>query len=265
MTPVFSLQNGDSPLLVSIPHDGRQLAPGQAARMTAAALELPDTDWHVRQLYSFVDALDATVVAANYSRYVVDLNRPANDSALYENQVSTGLCPSRTFAGKEVYRQDESVSVEESLARIASYWQPYHEQIARSLEEINKRHGYALLWDAHSIAGEVPRLFPGVLPDLNLGTNDGRSCAPGIAAACLAVANASGYTVVLNKRFRGGYITRHYGAPDDNVHAIQLELSQRNYMDENTLRYDTGRTQKLASVIEAMLAACMSVAHEHYR
>lgn len=255
MTNIFTFREGDSPLLVSIPHDGRQLAPGQADRMTKEGRQLPDTDWHVRKLYDFAADLGASVIAANYSRYVVDLNRGTDDQALYEDQVSTGLFADKTFSGKEIYISGETVSSQEQQQRISAYWRPYHERIATTLVKLRQKHGYALLWDAHSIAGEVPKLFPGVLPDLNFGSNDGASCGAEIVAAVMRTAEESDYSVVLNERFRGGFITRQYGAPDGGIHAVQLELSQRNYMDEKTLSYDDERAVKLADSIRSMMSA----------
>ena len=261
MTDVFDLRAGSSPLLVSIPHDGHLLAPGQAERMTDAGRELPDTDWHVRELYSFAGELGASVIAARFSRYVVDLNRPPSDESLYENQLTTGLCPRKTFAGQDIYLDGESVSTEEQEARIHSYWRPYHDTISETLKRIRDQFGYALLWDAHSIASEVPLLFDGILPDLNIGTNCDRSCTAEITAAVSAAAEASPYSSVTNGRFRGGHITRNYGAPEDGVHAIQLELTQRNYMDEKNLSYDAGRAVRLVATIKRMLQAFASAAN----
>ncbi len=255
MSDVFDFREGNSALLVSIPHDGRKLAPGQAERMTAAGKELRDTDWHVRELYSFVDDLGASVIAANYSRYVVDLNRPPSDESLYENQLATGLCPRNTFAGQDIYLDGDSVSPEEQETRVQAYWQPYHDRIFETLNRLRDQFGYALLWDAHSIAGEVPLLFDGVLPDLNIGTNGGASCAADITAAVAAAAQASSYSFVTNGRFRGGHITRSYGAPEDGVHAVQLELTQQIYMDEKDLSYDADRAAALVETIKSMLHA----------
>ena len=260
MTDVFDFHPGSSPLLVSIPHDGRQLAPGQAERMTEAGRALPDTDWHVRELYSFAKNLGASVISADYSRYVVDLNRPPTDEALYENQVVTSLCPVQTFAGQDIYLAGQGISIAERGERIATYWQPYHDRISRALNRIREEFGYALLWDAHSIAGEVPMLFDGVLPDLNIGTNGGLSCAPDITAAVSAVAEVLPFSLVVNGRFRGGFITRNYGAPADGIHAIQLELVQRNYMDEKKLSYDGGRAVGLSDGIKDMLQSFESAA-----
>ena len=255
MSDVFDFREGNSALLVSIPHDGRKLAPGQAKRMTADGMELRDTDWHVRELYSFVEDLGASVIAANYSRYVVDLNRPPSDASLYENQLATGLCPRKTFAGQDIYLDGESVSSEEQETRVQAYWQPYHDRIFETLNRLKDQFGYALLWDAHSIAGEVPLLFDGVLPDLNIGTNGGASCATAITAAVAAAAQASPYSSVTNGRFRGGHITRSYGAPEDGIHAMQLELTQQNYMDEKNLSYDAERAGGLVETIRSMLHA----------
>ena len=232
--------------------------------MTDAGRALPDTDWHVRQLYEFAEGLGATVIAARYSRYVVDLNRASTDESLYDGQVATGLCPQKTFDGDAIYRDGEGVTAEEQQARVTDYWQPYHDRIAELLAGARERFGYALLWDAHSIPSEVPRLFDGRLPALNIGTNDGRSCAGSITRAVTGIASGSGYSTVVDGRFRGGHITRHFGAPQDNVHAIQLELSQRNYMDEIELGYDAERAARLAVTIEAMLRAFLSAASDHY-
>ncbi len=258
MTDVFDFHEGSLPLLISIPHDGRLLAPGQAERMTVVGRALPDTDWHVRELYSFAGELGASEIAANYSRYVVDLNRPSTDDSLYEGQIATGLCPQKTFAGEDIYLEGQAVDEQEQKTRIGEYWQPYHDKIAATLERIRDRFGYALLWDAHSIPAKVPLLFQGVLPDLNIGTNGGLSCAAGIKAAVTAVAADSPYTSVADGRFRGGHITRAHGAPADNVHAMQLELTQRNYMDEKNLEYDADRAARLVDTIRSMLQSFMS-------
>lgn len=255
MTEVYSFVAGDTPLLISIPHDGRALLPGQKERMTNTGRALPDTDWHVRRLYGFASELGASVVVANYSRYVVDLNRPADDSALYEGQSATGLCPLKTFAGDDIYSSTESISAKEHSRRVRNYWKPYHEKLAQTISGIRERFGYTLLWDAHSIATEVPLLFDGQLPDLNIGTNGGQSAGAGLEAAVMAVADASQYSSVLNGRFKGGHITRCYGNPGNGVHAIQLELAQRTYMDEMSLEFDEKRAARLRSTIIDMLAA----------
>ncbi|HSD70375.1 MAG TPA: N-formylglutamate deformylase [Woeseiaceae bacterium] len=264
MTAVFSYTPGSTPLLISIPHDGRQLPPEVASGMTATGKAIPDTDWHVIRLYAFAGDLGASVISANYSRYVVDLNRPASDEALYTGQVSTGLCPVASFAGDPLYQPGREPSPAERATRTEAYWRPYHERLAAALDETRARFGYALLWDAHSIPGEVPLLFPGRLPDLNIGTNDGRSCDEALQTAVMAATVGATYSSVLNGRFKGGYITRHYGRPERQVHAVQLELAQRCYMDEKSLRYDDRAAAKLGDTIRRMLQAYLASATSAY-
>ena len=255
MSDVFAWHRGTSPLLISIPHDGRDVPPDIAARMAPAGLAIPDTDWHVRKLYGFARSAGAGLIAANYSRYVVDLNRSAADDVLYEGHMSTGLCPAKTFAGDPVYRDGKVVDEAETERRVDAYWRPYHRQIARALADIRSDHGYALLWDAHSIRSELPLLFSGQLPELNIGTNGGRSCPAAILETVAEAAGLSEFSTVANARFKGGYITRHYGSPEEAVFAMQLEVAQRCYMDESTLGYDEVRAAKLAATLDDLLAA----------
>jgi len=259
MTDVFSFTTGNTPLLISVPHDGRQLPDDLRERMTPEGVGIPDTDWHVAELYDFARELGASVLVAEYSRYVVDLNRPASDDALYEGQVATGLCPTQTFAGENIYSSG-AVEADEMARRVETYWRPYHEKIEQEIERLRARYGIALLWDAHSIAGVVPRLFDGELPALNIGSNNGNSCARGIEQAVVEAAKASPYESVVNARFKGGYITRHYGDPDNNVNALQLEIAQRTYMDESTRVFDASLAQKLRETLQRMLAEFLRAA-----
>jgi N-formylglutamate deformylase len=252
----YSFQRGDLPLLLSVPHDGRDIPEDLRARMTPAGLDIPDTDWHVARLYDFAHAEGASVIVAHWSRYVVDLNRSPDDSVLYPGQLVTGLCPAHTFAGDPIYRDGQGISAEEQAARVKTCWQPYHDRILATLDEFRSRFGYALLWDAHSIPGAVPRLFDGDLPVLNIGTNSGRSCPAIVEERVVEPARASGYEFVVNGRFKGGYITRHYGDPDGRIAAIQLEIAQRAYMNESTRIYDENKAGRLRTTLKAMLAAC---------
>lgn len=229
----YIFRAGRTPLLVSMPHTGTHIPDVIGRRMTEIALSVPDTDWHMERLYDFLDALGASVLVATHSRYVVDLNRPPDNASLYPGQDTTGLCPVDTFFRQPLYRSGQVPDDTEIAERVAQYWNPYHAKLAESLAELKARHGRALLWDAHSIFSVVPRFFEGTLPDFNLGTADGRSCAHGVGESLLAIAGrAPGYRAVLNGRFKGGYITRRYGRPEEGVHAFQLELSEATYMDE---------------------------------
>jgi N-formylglutamate amidohydrolase len=259
MIEVFSFHQGTSPLLVSVPHDGVHLPPSVRVRMTEAGAALRDTDWHVAELYAFARELGASMLVANYSRYLVDLNRPADDAALYPGQLATGLCPLQTFAGEAIYKSG-GVDSGELADRVDGYWTPYHEKIESTLQSIRDDHGYALLWDAHSIASVVPRLFDGELPVLNIGTDGGRSCAATIAGPVAAIAAASPYSNVVNGRFQGGYITRHYGDPERGVHAIQLEIAQRAYLDEITTNFDARKASNLRGTLQPMLETFLKTA-----
>jgi len=229
----FLFRAGRTPLLVSMPHVGTHIPDDIAADLTERALAVPDTDWHVDRLYDFLDDLGASVIAATHSRYVIDLNRPPDGADLYPGKDTTELCPTETFDGQPLYRDGDQPGAAEMDRRLALYWTPYHAQLLAELWRLKAVHSHAFLWDAHSIASQVPRFFEGRLPDFNLGSNGGASCDPELARRVMAVADAApGYSAVLDGRFRGGYITRHYGRPDEGVHALQLELSQRTYMDE---------------------------------
>jgi N-formylglutamate deformylase len=255
----YKFSEGNGPLLVSMPHVGLHIPDDIAAGMTSLALTLSDTDWHIDRLYDFLDDLGASVIAATQSRYVVDLNRPPDGASLYPGQATTGLCPTDTFDGEPLYN-DGAMPDDAAIARrVEDYWKPYHERLKAELRRLKAAHGYALLWDAHSIRSKVPRLFDGRLPDFNIGTAGGASCDPEPARRVVAAAKAAqDYGTVVNGRFKGGYITRQYGRPDDGAHAIQLELSQRTYMDEAapfTFRDDLALAVRpaLRSMLEAML------------
>jgi len=260
MTDVFGFYEGNLPLLISVPHDGRELPDEQLARMTETGLDLPDTDWHVAELYGFAREIGASMIVANYSRYVIDLNRPASDAALYEGQIATGLCPQYTFAGEPLYQQDAAVTSQEIAGRVDRYWHPYHEKLKAALAGMRTTYGHALLWDAHSIASRVPRLFDGDLPVLNLGSFDDQSCDPSISRALLDVAEASPYQSVLNGRFKGGYITRHYGDPAADVQAVQLELAQRAYMNEGSREFDHELANALRDTLQQLLETLVASA-----
>jgi N-formylglutamate deformylase len=257
--PTHTLHIGHTPLVISVPHAGTALPPELEARFTPLALRFPDTDWHVDKLYDFAPGLGATMLVARYSRYLIDLNRPPDDAALYGSAAGTGLCPTHTFAGECLYRDGSTkLAMAEVEKRRAQYWQPYHDALSAQLAEARRQHGFALLLDAHSIRSVVPRLFDGTLPDFNLGTYDGRSCGGPITEAVRAcLAAAPRWSQVVDGRFKGGHITRHFGRPREHVHALQIELAQSGYMDENAAGYDAGRAAPLRSLLSAIVEALL--------
>jgi N-formylglutamate deformylase len=229
----YALQQGTVPLLISIPHLGTELPTEFAGQMSDTAPIKQDTDWHLDRLYGFAAGLGASVLQAKVSRYVIDLNRPPSGESLYPGQTTTGLCPTETFRGEALYGEHLQPDAVQQADRLTRYWRPYHDALRTELDRLKSQHGAVLLWDAHSIASVLPRLFDGKLPDLNFGTADGRSCAPTIIDSVVAQVGATRFSHVVNGRFKGGYITRHYGSPADRVHAIQLEMGQDLYMRED--------------------------------
>jgi len=254
----YTLQRGTAPILISLPHDGTELPEGVAARLTPEALALPDTDWHVSRLYAFATELGASLIKPRYSRYLIDLNRPPDDASLYPGQNTTGLCPTLRFDGGEVYLPGQRPGIDEIQARLTYYWRPYHDAMREELERLRTEHGRVVIWDGHSIRGTCPFLFEGPLPDFNLGTSAGASCRPELQQALETVLGAQdAFTHVTNGRFKGGYITRHYGSPNEHIDAVQLELAQRNYMDEDSYAYDELKAARVQTVVRRMLQACL--------
>lgn len=257
---IFTLEPGHAPLLVSLPHDGSHIPEALAARMTPGARGAPDTDWFVSRLYAFARDLGASILRPFHSRYVVDLNRPPDDVSLYPGQNTTGLCPTVRFTGEPVYLPGQAPDAAEISARVERYWRPYHEALGAELARLRARFGHAVLWDGHSIRGELPFLFEGRLPELNLGTASGASCAPAMQARLAAVLERQrDYSHVINGRFKGGHITRHYGDPDSGIDAIQLELAQHTYMDEDAVSYLPERAERLERlVLRPLLEAALA-------
>jgi N-formylglutamate deformylase len=257
---LWTRQGGDSPLVIDVPHAGTYVPAALRPRLTAIAQTVPDTDWHVEKLYAFAAAEGATLFCATHSRYVVDLNRDPSGAALYAGADNTELCPTRTFAGEAIYVGDSAPTNAEVAERTAACFAPYHAALAEELVRVRERHGFAVLLDGHSIRGVVPRFFEGRLPDLNLGTASGASCMPELqACAARVLAEAEGFTHIVNGRFKGGWITRHYGRPQAGVHALQLEMAQDCYMDEAPpFHWDSGRAGRLAGVLQRLVHALMA-------
>ncbi len=257
MLEPFQFVKGTTPLLVSVPHDSRHIPDDIARRMTPAALQTPDTDWHVAKLYDFATALGASFLRPANSRYVIDLNRDPDGGVLYPGAANTELCPVTTFTFEPIYRKGQEPNEDEIADRVERYWRPYHAKLAGELAAIRDRHGVAVLFDGHTIKTAVPRFYDGDLTELNLGTDDGKSADPGLAQAALDLLSRSGYSAVLDDRFTGGYITRTYGDPAAGIHALQLELTWATYMDEDTFEYLPERADRLKVHLRALLQLCL--------
>ena len=228
-----TLHRGSTPLLVSVPHAGTVIPPDQQHRHVERALQVEDTDWFLDRLYAFVADLGASLLVPVHSRYLIDLNRPSENTPMYAGQNNTELCPTRFFTGEPLYREGQAPDAAEIARRVGAYWQPYHDTLQAELQRLHAEHGHAVLFDAHSIKGELPWLFEGTLPHMNLGTVGGTSCAPALRDALAGVfAAQQRYTHVVDGRFKGGHITREYGQPAAGVHTVQLEMCWRAYMEE---------------------------------
>ena len=223
---------GEGPLLVSVPHAGTHIPEAYLPRLVSPWLARKDADWHLERLYDFATALDATLVRTTISRTMIDVNRDPSGVSLYPGQATTGLCPVETFDGEPLYVTGAEPGDAEIAERRARYFDPYHEALAAELARLAATHARVVVYDCHSIRSTIPRLFAGELPHWNIGTNDGASCARSLTRLVEARCDASGLSRVTNDRFRGGYITRHYGRPTTGVHAVQMELACRGYMRE---------------------------------
>jgi formiminoglutamase len=264
----IELTRGDAPLLVSMPHTGTDIPPEIEAELASPWLARKDTDWWIDRLYDFAAELGATVLRTTVSRTVIDVNRDPSGASLYPGQATTGLCPTTTFDGEPLYRSGRAPDEAEIARRRASYFDPYHAALAAELDRLWRRHARIVLYDCHSIRSVVPRLFDGELPHMNLGTNSGASCDPSLQRAIESICSGSAFSWVANGRFKGGWITRHYGRPDAGVHAVQMELACRAYMEEPAAmneaswpkRYDINRSRPMRETLRAVLASCLSLA-----
>ncbi len=253
--PVYTLHQGSTPLLLSLPHVGTLIPPDLQPLLVPRALALEDTDWHLADVYSFARSLGASVLVPHHSRYLIDLNRPPQNAPMYPGANNTGLCPTTFFTGEALYRDGSAPTEAQVLQRLATCWQPYHDALAAELARLKAQHGHAVLWDGHSIQSQLPWLFDGRLPDLNMGTADGSSCAPSLRRALMAVLAAqTQFSHVTDGRFKGGYITRQYGRPQDGVHAVQLEKCWSTYMLEAPpWQLDPARAGQLTPVLQRLL------------
>ena len=260
MNDVYTLHRGSTALLISFPHVGTAIPPDQQHRYTPRALQVEDTDWFLDRLYGFAAELGATLVVPRHSRYLIDLNRSSDNRPMYPGQNNTELCPTRHFTGEPLYREGQAPDEGEVQRRVQRYWQPYHDALRDELVELKAAHGHAVLFDAHSIKSELPWLFEGTLPHLNVGTVQGRSCAATLRAAVAAVFESqTGFSHVVDGRFKGGHITRHFGQPAQGVHTVQLEMCWRAYMDETPpYRWHEARAAQVTPLLRQLVQALLA-------
>jgi formiminoglutamase len=266
--PWLHVERGTAPLLLSIPHAGTDL-PDVESRLVSPWLARKDADWHVPNLYAFARELGATIVRTDISRTVIDVNRDPSGKPLYPGQATTDLCPTTTFDGEPLYRTGAAPDAAEIGERRTRYFDPYHTALLGEIDRLSGQHERIVVYDCHSIRSVVPRLFDGALPQFNIGTNDGQSCAPELANGVRDICAGSSFDFVLNGRFKGGFITRHFGRPDQRVHGIQMELAIRGYSQEPSgilaesnwpPVFDPSYAQPLIQVLRQILQRCISFA-----
>lgn len=249
-----TLYRGSAPLLVSLPHAGTEIPVDQRPRYVERALAVEDTDWYLDRLFAFVRELGASLLVPRYSRYLIDLNRPSENTPMYPGRNNTELCPTRFFTGEPLYQDGLAPDAAEIARRVRTYWQPYRDTLRSELDRLKAMHGHAVLFDGHSIKSELPWLFEGTLPHMNIGTVDGTSCAPGLRSAVAAVFAAQDrYSHVLDGRFTGGHITRTFGRPQDGIHAVQLEMCWRAYMDESPRGWHDARAAAVTPLLRELV------------
>jgi N-formylglutamate deformylase len=267
--PWLNVIRGEAPLIVSMPHTGVDIPQDIESGLISSWLARKDADWWVNLLYDFAHTLGATVIRTAISRTVIDVNRDPSGASLYPGQATTELCPTTTFDGEPLYRAGFPPDAAEIALRRSTFFQPYHRTIAAQIVRLRARHPNVVLYDCHSIRSRIPRLFEGVLPNFNIGTNNGATCAAALTSAVEDVCDSTGFTRVTNGRFRGGYTTRHYGRPQDGVHALQMELACRGYMREPLKAvtqgewptpYDEAVAEPMRSALTRILQACIKFA-----
>lgn len=261
---VFEVRQGTSPVILAFPHTGTDVPADVWERLNDNGQIIADTDWHIHTLYDGLLA-DATTVRATFHRYVIDANRDPDGSSLYPGQNTTGLVPDSDFDGKPIWKAGAEPTAEDIAARLAAFHAPYHAALAAEIERVKAIHGIAVLYDCHSIRANIPFLFEGRLPDMNIGTDTGKTCAPEIEAATVAIAGAaSGYTSILNGRFKGGWTTRHYGQPASGVHVIQMELAQATHLatEAPPFAYDQAKAKALRVHLKSILLRIEQIALE---
>ncbi|HRJ29391.1 MAG TPA: N-formylglutamate amidohydrolase [Cyclobacteriaceae bacterium] len=246
------------PVLLSVPHCGTAFPDELKSDYKQDLIQAPDdTDWFVHWLYDFAPAMGITIIHAVYSRWVIDLNRDPQSKPLYsDGRIITGLCPTTTFFGEPIYNDERTeVSAEDIKYRVEKYYNPYHEKLNGLLQSLKQEFGVVLLWDCHSIRQQVPTIHKEKFPDLILGDADGTSASPGLIETAIKKLESGGYSFQHNYPFKGGYITRHYGRPSENQHALQLEMSKVNYMDDGEMVYDEARAEKMRHVLQHTIGA----------
>ena len=259
---MIEVHRGNGPIILGLPHTGVELVDSLGDKLNDRGRALADTDWNIHQLYSgLLDGV--TTVRTPVHRYVIDVNRSGDDASLYPGQNTTGLCPVTDFDGLPIYRDGSEPDTQEIETRREKWHHPYHQALSTELSRVKAAHGCAILYDCHSIRSRIPYLFAGGLPDFNIGTNSSTSCAGAVEETVDEICRStSGYSTVVNGRFKGGWTTRHYGQPEAGIHAIQMELAQSTYMSEAPpWAYDEAKAARVREVLSRILSGLEKLAY----
>jgi N-formylglutamate deformylase len=265
----LTVRRGSAPLVVTMPHTGTDLAGGIEAGLESPWLARKDADWWVHKLYDFAGDRGATVIRTSISRTVIDCNRDPSGVSLYPGQATTELCPTTTFDGEPLYRAGSAPDAQEIASRRRTYFDPYHRALTDEIARLRAQHAAVVVYDCHSIRSRIPRLFAGQLPNFNIGTNSGASCAPELTGRVEAICAETAFDHVTNGRFKGGYTTRHHGKPADGIHTMQMELACRGYMREPDgevtpanwpVEYDEEYAAPMRAALQRILTTCLEFA-----
>ncbi len=243
------------PILVSVPHAGILFPKEVLEKMDPEKAAFPeDTDWFVDQLYGFCSEMGITMIVANYSRCVVDLNRDPNNIPLYKDgRVITDVVSVTDFNGAPIYKDEYKPNETEIQNRLDHYFFPYHHKIEEILADLKKEFGVALLFDAHSIKKNVPGIQKDDFPQVILGDNDETSAHPELIQTAVESLSGKSFNFSHNFPFKGGFITRSFGKPEQNIHALQLEMTKTNYMNDSETEYDLERAEKIQQILKITL------------
>ncbi|WP_026614955.1 N-formylglutamate deformylase [Ensifer aridi] len=264
---VYEVRQGTSPVILGFPHTGTHVPSSIWERLNDNGRILADTDWHIHELYEGL-LPDATTVRATFHRYVIDANRDPEGVSLYPGQNTTGLVPETDFDGVPIWKDGEGPTEANIAERLRAFHAPYHGALAAQIARVKAIHGVAVLYDCHSIRSHIPFLFEGKLPDFNIGTDMGQTCARAIERSAVEIAaKADGYSHVLNGRFKGGWTTRHYGRPQQGVHAIQMELAQSTHLTAEAPPFalDVAKAERLRRHLRNILEAIEAKAFDLQR
>lgn len=265
------------PFLFNSPHSGRHYPERflAMARLDRNAIRRSE-DCYVEELFGGAVALGAPMLAANFPRAYLDVNREPweLDPRMFAEPVPSfcnirsarvagglGTVPKLVGEGLDIY--PGRLPLSEAVARIETVYKPYHEMLKRLLTRTHARFGYAVLIDCHSMPASIRVGDNGVRPDFIIGDRFGISATAALTETAIGLLTGMGYAVAHNKPYAGGFITEHYGRPARHLHALQIEVNRGLYMNERTFQKSAG-FDALADDLTRFSAELMSIPDHHF-